>query len=74
MWLEEFSAASCYASCSAGAECESGLQPVLPLRMFRLGQFDTNLYTSHYGLAPNPSIFGLEMAEWIRKVPFCPNF
>ena len=23
---------------------------------------------------PNPSIFGLEMTEWTRKAPFCPNF
>ncbi len=25
-------------------------------------------------LVPNTSIFGLEIAEWTRKAPFCPNF
>ena len=31
----------------------------------------TNLYSSHDGLEPNPQVFGLEMAEWTRKAPFC---
>ncbi len=44
-----------------------------PSKDFRLGQFYKFVHKSWWPCAKSTN-FGLEMAEWTRKVPFCPNF